>query len=801
MAMNATTLEAYALEKGINFKWNTADNAAKAELAMKMFMDRTSQYAGNFARESEETFSGSFGAMKAAAEDTLANLALGENIQPSLQALAETTSTFLFNNFLPMVGNILMGLPGLVGGLLKEGMVKIVQQVFGDEVAQQVSTELNKIGEVIASVFDMIFGSMSRQDNIDLLTSLGFSEETAEQIVNIGENIRVTFENIGAIFGELSTLAGNVVSGLFGFSDAESVVSSLSGVLEKVTGFLREASEKLKDFTTWLNSGTPAADAFQAAVVGVGTAFATWKIASLLNDLGGLSGILTTLSGGLTGFAATVTTAISSIPIIGWIAAAVAGLVWFFTQTETGKEMWNNFVEWAQGLWDGVKEYFSNLWTSISETASGIWDGVVSAWNGVVATVTGVWNGIVEFFSNLWTGIQTAASTAWNMLVQAIMTVVQPFIDTFMQYWTSMSDGLSQMWEGIKMIFQGAWDFIKALFMGVILVIIDLVTGNFGQLKEDLGLIWESIKEAVSLVWEGIKTFFSGVIEAIVSFATTHFENFKAFLSGLWEGIKSAASGAWEWLKETVSNLITGLIEWATNTWNNFTSFLSNLWENIKSGAINAWENLKTSVQEKIDNIVSGAKRAWEDLKRSVQEAVDRVKSIFDGIKKIDLFGAGKAILDGFLRGLRNAWQGVTNFVGGIADWIRKNKGPIEYDRKLLIPAGRAIMGGFDASLQDSFKQVQATVKSMAPSLAASFGEEPIDFGVTKDVEHQLHQTSFSSGAFEVETQADTIGYLQSMVGLLGELLEKDSAVYLDGEALAKDSFGRHAQMMERMAW
>ena len=56
VAMNATSIQAYALEKGINFEWNTASQAKKSEVAMKMFMDRTSKYAGNFARESEETF-------------------------------------------------------------------------------------------------------------------------------------------------------------------------------------------------------------------------------------------------------------------------------------------------------------------------------------------------------------------------------------------------------------------------------------------------------------------------------------------------------------------------------------------------------------------------------------------------------------------------------------------------------------------------------------------------------------------------------------------------------------------------
>jgi len=113
VAMNATTLQAYALEKGLNFDWNTADNAQKAELAMQMFMERTSQYENNFAKESEETLSGSLGAMKAAAQDLMGNLVLGENVGPAMNNLVETAVTAA-GNLIPAIGNILQGLPGVV---------------------------------------------------------------------------------------------------------------------------------------------------------------------------------------------------------------------------------------------------------------------------------------------------------------------------------------------------------------------------------------------------------------------------------------------------------------------------------------------------------------------------------------------------------------------------------------------------------------------------------------------------------------------------------------------------------------
>lgn len=120
VAMNATTLQAYALEKGVNFEWNTASNAEKAELAIQMFMERTSQYAGNFARESEQTWTGSIGAMKASYQNLMADIMLGNDLGSSLQALTQTVVTFVSGNLIPALGNILKGLPQAAVTLVTE---------------------------------------------------------------------------------------------------------------------------------------------------------------------------------------------------------------------------------------------------------------------------------------------------------------------------------------------------------------------------------------------------------------------------------------------------------------------------------------------------------------------------------------------------------------------------------------------------------------------------------------------------------------------------------------------------------
>ncbi len=86
-----------------------------------------------------------------------------------------------------------------------------------------------------------------------------------------------------------------------------------------------------------------------------------------------------------------------------------------------------------------------------------------------------------------------------------------------------------------------------------------------------------------------------------------------------------------------------------------------------------------------------------------------RIKGALGNLGGI-LLGAGKAIMNGFLNGLRSAWGAVQSFVGGIADWIAAHKGPLSYDAQLLQPAGRAIMGGLVDSMRGGMPALAGVV-------------------------------------------------------------------------------------------
>lgn len=107
---------------------------------------------GVAAQEASETFSGSFNAMKAAAENLMGDLMLGENVGPAMKDLAESASNFLFKNLIPALGRIFKSLPTAIGTFIKTGLPQL--KAAGMEMITNITggADAGQIGEKLAGL-------------------------------------------------------------------------------------------------------------------------------------------------------------------------------------------------------------------------------------------------------------------------------------------------------------------------------------------------------------------------------------------------------------------------------------------------------------------------------------------------------------------------------------------------------------------------------------------------------------------------------------------------------------------------
>lgn len=695
---------------GVKYDINNLADVYEAIHVIQKELDIT----GTTAKEASTTLQGSFASMKASFLNLLGKLSLGQDIKPSLEALAKTTTTFLVGNFLPMVGNILKGLPTLIIGAFS-GLAEQLKGILGEKVVAKIQTYLKQVSGAVESFIGVITGSLSKEKGIDLMKALGIKESTAKTIVNIANNIRTAFLNIWQAIKNVGAIVGEFIGDLLGINGTESSVSSLGKAFEVLSGAIKTVSGWIKNFTGFLRKNEVALALVKTALAYIVGRFIALSVIGPIISL--INGFKTAIMAARTAMAIfnAVMLLNPMVALVAGITATVAALTWFFTKTETGKMIWQGFVDFIKQAWQGVSEFFTGLWTSISE----------------------------------------AAAIGWEAIKTTVMTIVQPFIDGFIAIWNGMKDSLTLVWEGIKTLFQGVWEFIKGIFMGALLFIIDLVTGNFTQLKEDVGIIWESIKTAAQTIWEGIKTIISSIVTGLVG-----------IIKGIWEGFKM---------------------------------FFNTLINSVKTIAITTWNTIKTSVTTIINGLVGAAQRAWTTFKTNVTTLVNNVKSIFNSLKNINLWDIGSAIMRGFLNGLKSAWEGVKSFVSSIAGWIRDHKGPIEYDRKLLIPAGNAIMGSLGKGLTDKFATVKKTVSNIAGEINKGFTSEITDVELKSSVAKDLDVTTKSNFDFDFGNDNDDV---VNALGIVQELLEKisnkDYNTYLDGEPLAKNSYDRQMTFIRR---
>jgi hypothetical protein len=116
------------------------------------------------------------------------------------------------------------------------------------------------------------------------------------------------------------------------------------------------------------------------------------------------------------------------------------------------------------------------------------------------------------------------------------------------------------------------------------------------------------------------------------------------------------------------------------------------------------------------ENISKFTSEAWANISKFIADAWNTIVAIFNNPNL--LADAAKHIMDGFLGGLKTGFEEVQKFVGGIGEWIAKNKGPKAYDLALLVPNGGWIMKSLETGIKSGLPALKDTLGGVAASIS-----------------------------------------------------------------------------------
>lgn len=472
VAMNDTTLNAYALEKGINKTTQEMTNQEKIGLAMEMFMDKTAYAAGNYAKENE-TLAGSLGTAKAALTNFLDGSGDVESLVSSFGNLANVvvkslkeTAPRLVTGITDIINQVMPMLPPLLNQLLPviiDGAVSLI----------------NGLVQALPAIIDALMGALP-----SLIAGV-------EQIINA--LIQALPQIIQSLVSALPTLIPMLVNALV------SMIVMLCTMLPQII--------------------QPIIDNLPMIITSI--------VNALLTNLPALIMGVITLVGGLIQ---------ALPQIIQGVADAIGMLLaeWGGKLVEWLSPLWEAITNWFSELWDGVTSAFETIknivWTGIKLIGSilsaafqiitlpfrFIWENckeyVFAAWNwikdkvsiainGVKTVITNVMNAIKGFLSPILNAIKTTFSNVWNSIKSAVTNVVNGIKSTVSSVFNSVKSTISNIFNGIKSVATSIWNGIKNAITGPI----------------------ESAKEKIKGIVDTIKGFFSGMKISFPNIKLPHF--------------------------------------------------------------------------------------------------------------------------------------------------------------------------------------------------------------------------------------------------------------------------------------
>lgn len=178
-----------------------------------------------------------------------------------------------------------------------------------------------------------------------------------------------------------------------------------------------------------------------------------------------------------------ISTAIMTIPIVGWIAAIITAIVGLVSL------LWNKsegFRRLVMGVWEVIKAVANNVWQVVKTVAMVVWEAVLKP---VFAKIKEMFKALVVFIRNAIGKIKNFFVALHNGVVRIISGIGKFFSSVW--NWLSKRLGAVGTWIKAKMVdpiknaFTRLWDIVKDVF--------DKILTKLGKLFAPIRELWNKL--------------------------------------------------------------------------------------------------------------------------------------------------------------------------------------------------------------------------------------------------------------------------------------------------------------------
>lgn len=450
------------------------------------------------------------------------------------------------------------------------------------------------------------------------------------------------WDNIKSAFESIVSIIGNVINSFLGINtETTKNATSIDNVAKSIAVFagkLSEVTKKIADFLKKISESKTAMSVLKGTLVVLASAFTAFKISKgILDTIDAFKTIGTVAKLAMGPVKALFGLIIANpfVAIAVAIAAVVAGLVYFFTQTETGKKAWQSFVDFLSQSIEAIKQFFTGLGTWFSELWTSTVEGAKTIWNGITEFFSGLWNGIVTIITNVFATIASAVTGAYNWFV----TTFQPLISFYQSIFNLIGSIINVAFQLILAIIRGAyqlvigaWKGLSAWFGGIFNAVSSVVSTVFSAIGGFAVSAWNVVRS----VWSAVSGFFSGIFNSVRSVVSGVFSAIGGFassawsrISGVFNGVGSFFSGVFNGAKSAVSGVFDAFGGFASNAYNAITG--------VFDGLGSFFSGLFGGIKDTIDRVLGGVTGTIDKISGAINGIAGKLGGMFKGSMVVGL--------------------------------------------------------------------------------------------------------------------------------------------------------------------